>query len=213
MAITTFQELKTAIQNFYAFGGEGAEITDRIEEFISLSESRFKREKKLRSLLFDGRTTTPTVAAQDYITLPSDFKSLRLAYVDASPIVTIDITSPQSVYDRAAGNNSGVPTMGYIEGTKLYLAPVPDSIYSIEISYLKNFTDLSNANPANDLLTNCPDLYLQEGLYQAALYDKDQAEMASHGAEVQRIIDEISSNATLERFGSGVLVQRGNYMV
>ena len=63
MAISTYAELKTAIANFLARD----DLTNEIDDFIDLAESRISRELETR--LQDTRTTLTTTADNAYVSL------------------------------------------------------------------------------------------------------------------------------------------------
>ena len=56
MSISTYSELKTAVENWL----DRADLTERVPEFISLGEARIARRLRVRGI--EQRSTTPLVS-------------------------------------------------------------------------------------------------------------------------------------------------------
>ena len=74
MAIGTYAELQTAVANWL----DRSDLTDRIQEFIDLSEARINRNLRLR-LMETTATGTLVAGTRDY-TLPTDYIQARTFY-------------------------------------------------------------------------------------------------------------------------------------
>ena len=98
MAITTYSELKTAIADFLARD----DLTNEIDTFIDLAESRISRELETRSQ--DTRTTLTTTADNAYVSLPSDMRTIRNVKIMNNPRVTLRFLSPLQVKKEYANN-------------------------------------------------------------------------------------------------------------
>ena len=79
MAITTYSELQTAIADFLA----RTDLTNDIKNFISLAEARMSRELSTRSQ--EKRVTASTVADDEFISLPTDLREIRVIKLNSSP--------------------------------------------------------------------------------------------------------------------------------
>jgi len=96
MAISTYAELKTSIANFLARD----DLTNEIDDFIDLAESRISRELETRSQ--DTRTTLTTTADNAYVSLPSDMRTIRNVKVMNNPRITLRYLSPLQVIPAIA---------------------------------------------------------------------------------------------------------------
>ena len=79
MAITTYSELQTAIAEFLA----RTDLTSDIKNFISLAEARMSRELSTRSQ--EKRVTATTTADDEFISLPTDLREIRVIKLNSSP--------------------------------------------------------------------------------------------------------------------------------
>lgn len=171
MAISTFDELKTAIANWMV----RSDLTDRIPEFITLAEAKLNRELMCRQMEQRATTNADTTSDEpEYITLPSDFQAIRRASLSGeSGQPPLQFLSPIQFNDMRytkIGDTAGKPVYFSILGDELELLPVPDDNYEIELLYRRNIPALSASNTTNWLLTLAPDVYLYGALREAAIY-------------------------------------------
>lgn len=168
MSIGTYSELQTAVASWM----HRADLTDRIPEFIALCEARANGHSKSR--LMEARTTLTATSGNAYVTLPSDMLEMRrLVVTSSSPLSTLKYVSPDEITFSYPTTQQGVPAVFAVIGSQVQLAPIPDSSYTLEVSYLQKIPALSEANPTNWLLTNFPDVYLYGTLLQAVTYTQD----------------------------------------
>jgi len=164
MAISTYAELKTAIAGWL----DREDLTDIIPDFIALTESRHRRDFKIRRM--ETRVTASTVADTEYYTLPDNYVAMRNIQLNTDPKTSLEYLTPE-IMDRVKGGSStGKPKAYSIIGNNFQLRPIPDSVYEIEMLYYKYFTPLSDSNTTNDMLTYHPDIYLYGALVEAEPY-------------------------------------------
>ena len=89
MAITTYAELQTAMENFLA----RTDLTDRLPEFISIAEARMSRELEARSQ--EKRATATLVADDAFVSLPTDLRSIRMVKLNTTPTEVLEYYTPQ----------------------------------------------------------------------------------------------------------------------
>ena len=70
-------------------------------------------------------------------------------------------------------DTTGVPRSCTIIGSNLYLQPIPDAVYTLDLAYSAKLASLSVSNPTSWLLTSYPSIYLYASLVQAAIYIQD----------------------------------------
>jgi hypothetical protein len=161
MAIGNYSELKVAVANWL----DRDDLTDRIPEFISLSEARFNRVLRLRSM--EEKQTASTVAAQRNYALPGGYIQMRNFQLNTDPLTTLSYVTPE-IYDRLwGGSTGGTPNFYTILADEISLGPIPASIITMEMLFYKRFTDLTVLAPTNWLLTNAPDIYLYGTMLEA----------------------------------------------
>lgn len=131
MAISTYSELKDSILNFL---GRPNDPLIPTADIISLVEATANR--RLRTQYQETNDIINTIAGFDTYALPSDFlehRELRLTLT--SPTRVIEYLSPSLLDETWTCNPTGQPLNFTIEGTNFRLAPVPDGIYTLKLSY------------------------------------------------------------------------------
>ena len=164
MAISTYAELKTAIASWL----DRDDLTDVIPDFIALTETRHRRDFKIRRM--ETRVTANTIADTEYYTLPDGYVAMRNIQLNTNPLTSLEYLTPEQMDRVRAGSTKGKPKAYSIIGNDFQLRPVPDGVYEIEMLYYKYFTALSDSNTTNDMLTYHPDLYLYGALVEAEPY-------------------------------------------
>ena len=164
MAISTYAELKTTIAGWL----DREDLTDVIPDFIALTESRHRRDFKIRRM--ETRVTASTIADTEYYSLPDNYVAMRNIQLNTDPKTSLEYLTPE-IMDRVKGGSStGKPKAYSIIGNNFQLRPIPDGVYEIEMLYYKYFTPLSDSNTTNDMLTYHPDIYLYGALVEAEPY-------------------------------------------
>ncbi len=155
MAITTYAELKTAIQSWASPGG-GASITSLLGDFVTLAESNIRRDVRVRSMV---QTATGTLSSAT-LALPTRFlEALVVTLAD----VECQYLNPQQ-FDELSETTHYYYT---IRGTNFEFGQTTGD-YSI--TYYQAFAAFSGASDTNALLTEAPEVYLFAGLAEAAVY-------------------------------------------
>lgn len=169
MSITNYSELQTAVINFT----HRSDLATSIPDFIRLAEDMIYGDIEFRQQDVSATLTcTPLV---EIVALPTDFiDSLSLSLSSSTPRATIDYRPADQFRQEFQYGDSGVPRIYTIIGSSIYLQPVPDQAYGLNLIYQSKFTNLSVSNPANALLTNYPSVYLYGTLTHAAIYMQDE---------------------------------------
>ena len=164
MAISNYSELKSAIADRL----DRTDLTDSIPDFITLAETRHRRDFKIRRM--ETRVTANTIVDSEYYTLPDNFVAMRNIQLNTNPKTSLEYLTPEQMDRIHAGSTKGKPKAYSIIGNNIQLRPLPDSVYQIEMLYFKYFTPLSDSNTTNDMLTYHPDAYLYGALVEAEPY-------------------------------------------
>ena len=183
MALTTYSELQASVASWL----NRTDLTAQIPDFIALAESSIGTDVRLRDMVTTGTLTT--VVAQNYVDLPADwleFKDIRYGDQPLKLLSSNEITLRSSDTDTA---------MFYaVEGNRLLLAPVPNAVVSLDITYFARLPALS-VTPTNAILTKYPQIYLAKSLCWAFKYMmSDDKAAVWEGLYKQAVSDATSSD-------------------
>lgn len=160
MTITNFTTLKTEL----AAWSKRDDLTDKLDDFITLAEQVILRKLKLRA-----NEVSATGTATGAIAFPTGLGSIvRLEIVIGSTRYALDYASPGEEYTA-----TGHPYAFTVQDDAIRLIPSPSGTFTYTLHYIPNLTPLSDANPTNWAITNAPDVYLYGALMQLALYAMD----------------------------------------
>lgn len=167
MSISTYSELKTAIETWRARAGE-ARITANAADCVMLGETRLNRELPLR--VFWINTTLTGVVDSRQLTLPSDFVEPEFLKLTSNSRFAKLRKRPAAAMNYFSA--SGEPTEWCINGANIDLNRPCASAYTFSFRYRQKLA-LSDGSPTNWLLTNHPDIYLAAVLLWSGLLIKD----------------------------------------
>jgi len=205
MAISTYSELKTAVANWL----DRSDLTDVIPDFITLAETRHKRDFKIRRM--ETRVTANTIADTEYYTLPDDYIAMRNIKLNSDPKTALEFLTPEIMDRLQAGSSTGKPKAYSIKGNTIQLRPLPDGVYEIEISYYKTFAALSDSNTTNDMLTHHPDAYLYGALVEAEPYLQNDKRIQVWQGFYDRAKEDIIKSNERDRHSGTAPVTRIDY--
>ena len=193
MAISTYTELQTAVANWL----DRDDLTARIPEFIALTEARFNRLLRIRSM--ETEADQATVAGTRSYSLPTDYRQMRTVHLTTSPITAMSYITPE-IMDRIwAGSTQGKPLSYTIKGNNIYVGPSPDVVYTIRFLYYKKISSLSTLSPTNSILTDAPDVYLYGCLLEAEPFLQNDARVQLWATAFQQAITDIQEQDEKDR--------------
>jgi hypothetical protein len=195
MAITTYTELQTAIENWLGH----TLFTSRVPELIALFEATANR--KLRA--WQMETSTSLTPASGSATLPTDYLSWRRLTWTGSPRNELEYVQPSYLQAAYPTSPADVPRIFTIEGSTLKIRPVDDA--SLELDYYQKIVALATTSP-NWLLTAHPDLYLFGSLVEAEMLGVNDERAALWKGRRDEIFDEIEKLANKTRGAGAVRV-------
>lgn len=198
MAITTWAELKTAIDARMHAGGD---LDTYIPEFIALAEAKIQTDCKL----LEAETTATVTMTAGVGALPAGFVAARSVYWVGSPNREIGYVTPDK-YDSLRASNTGDGFYYTIRGSSILTTPMGDG--SIVITYTARFTALSDSNTANTVLTNFPDAYLYGSLMHACIHTADDPAVQKYGTLFNAAIARINQNDEDRRYAGSTLQVR-----
>lgn len=198
MPITSYSELKTAIEEWLAQD----DVSARTDDLIGLAEATFNRRLSLRQMqnVMTGTLTTNT------ITIPNDWlEMIRFTMDSGVPVQEMTYQDPSSFFGAAHQTVSGFPRYYTIVGSTIYVGPTPDSGtgYTYTIQYLERLEVLSDSNTSNFLLEIAPDLYLFGALLQAESYLHNDERIPLWQTMVNNAIHELQGQDMRSRYRPG----------
>ena len=161
---TDYTTLQATIASYLA----RTDLTTQIPEFIRLAEDRLLRDLRIRQMI--KVATAPTVAGDATVSLPSDFVAMKDLHLQGNPPQTIKFLSTSNFFRNAQTAVSGLPNFYTLLGAEFQFAPIPDSVYTLQMVYFYQPEYLSDTNSSNLWLANTPDLLLYAALGEAEPY-------------------------------------------
>jgi len=199
MALSTFSELKTAVADFL----NRSDLTSVIPTFISLAEADFNRRIRHRKML---ERSTATLDSH-FTALPTDFLEAYNVQLNTSPLRPLEYITPEYADELRHGRfqAAGQPYYFTIIGDTLEAIPVPDTSYTIELTYYKAIAALSDAAPSNWLLSSHPDLYLYASLAASAPYLKEDERLPMWIQWKDKMIADLNAQSERSEVSGSVL--------
>ena len=205
MAITTYAELQTAVQNWLSRAD--ADILARTVEFITLAEAKINRKLRIRTM----ETALSDTIASGTISTPTGYVELKHMYIDGSPVQPLKRISAEQLYGLYPSRSAeGKPKFVALDGGVFIFGPYADSTYTVKGTYYKKVAVLSDAAPTNWYTSNAIDLLLYGSLLQAAPYIKDNEELQVWKVMYEEALVEVGQEDRDEQFsGSAPAVVGG----
>lgn len=172
MSITTYAELQASVASWLNRG----DLTANIPDFITLAEAQMSTDLKTRSM--EAKVTLSTVAGTKTVALPTDMLEMRRLQVVGTYSQPLSYRSPDELSIDYASNMSAQPIVFTVVGGNIELAPIPDAVYSLELTYQQRIPALSVSNTTNWLLTNWPNAYLYASLIAATPFIMNDARLS-----------------------------------
>jgi hypothetical protein len=199
-AFSTYSDLQSTIASYLA----RTDLTAMIPAFIQLAETRLRRELRLRVML--RVATTNTVASDSTVQLPSDFLEMRDLHFNTDPTTVLKYNTPSIFYRNSHSTVGGRPVQYTVLANEFQLAPIPDSIYEMQMLYYAAPAFLSNTITTNVFLANCPDLLLYAALGEASPYLMDDARLQTWASLYERGVSALSTSDDQGEYGGSPLV-------
>lgn len=170
MTLATYSDLLAGISDWMV----RSNLT-RAADCVRLFEEEFNNELRLRPM--QARVTNAAVSSE-YGTVPDDFLSeVSLAVVDGRPLQPATVAELDEF--AACNDVRRRPTHYAVVGNAFRYWPVPDTDYTVKLTYHQKVPALSDAAPTNWLLEQASGVYLYGSLVHAAPYLRDQAAEAT----------------------------------
>lgn len=186
MSYTNYSDLQASVAGYLG----RSDLTTQIPDFIRFAELRLGRELRTRQML--NSATAPTIANDARTALPTDFLEIRDLFIQGNPRRPLTYLSPSAFSREARADSIGLPVFYTILASEFKYAPIPDTVYTLEILYYAKPTFLSTANTSNVFLANYPDALLYGALIEAEPYLINDARSQLWATLYDRAIKNIS---------------------
>lgn len=167
-----------------------SDLADIYDDLITLAEARINGDLDAR--LQDSLSDIVTVANSEIVAMPDDVINIRSIFVDSSQQVTLKYVTPDQFRSLYPYDTSGVPNVYTVIGGNIHLAPIPDGVYTMPITYKAKVPPLSTFNTSNWLLRTYPNVYLYAVLLECAPYIKDDARLQTWKAAYDLAIESVN---------------------
>lgn len=199
MAISTYDELQTALKNWI----DDSTLADaRLEEMIAMAEGPFRR--RVRDIEMEVRSQATLTG--EYLALPTDFAEKRSIHLEGSTDSALTYVSPQWLASRAFSSNK--QKYYTITDGQFKFAPFNSASRTVELIYLAKFAALSDSATTNWLLTNHPDIYFWGSIFYGNVFIADDDRAAKAERMFEKVMIELDQYTIRKRHGGGPLVPR-----
>ena len=200
MAINTYATLQTAVANWL----DRSDLTDRIPEFIALTESRFNRLLRIRSMETVSTSISTSSGTREYA-LPTGYVQMKDFYLTTDPITPLSYVTPEMMNRIWAGSTKGKPGVYTIIGENVRLGPNPDAVYTTSMLYYKTFDALSDSAVTNWVILNAPDVYLYGTLLEAEPFLMNDQRLGLWATAFKQSLDDIQAQDNKDRHSGSEL--------
>ena len=173
----TYDELGTNIRN-YTEVNANVFTNAVINTFITMAENRILRDIDLD--VFKKESTGTMTSGNTFLSAPSDILTHRYMMItNSGDQIFLDFRDTSFMKEYwADGSETGVPKYYSVwDQNTFYVAPTPNSNYSVELGYIYRPAQLSSTNPTTWISNNAPEALLYACLIQAYSYTKGPTEM------------------------------------
>lgn len=187
MTIASYSDLQTSVANYL----NRSDLTSIIPDLITLAEAQLNADLVARDM--ETRTNLSTVAGNAYVTLPTDMLEMnRLLVTSTDPNRVLGYRSADELSTEYPTGYVGIPAVFTIIGSQIQLAPIPDGVYTLEITYQQKLPALSVSNTTNWLLTQWPNAYLYGALCAAQPFLMNDERLPVFQALYKQAVDGIN---------------------
>jgi len=200
MAITTANELRTAVQNW---ANESTTLTtDRLNECIALFEAHFNRHVRVKG---QEATMTSTALSSGAASLPSGFRAWKELRFDGDSEYTLQPKSLEWIRAKGDADTSEAQYFA-ITSTQVVCWPLGGPIKGTYYQALTSLTGLTTTG--NWLLTSHPDIYLSGVLAEALLYLENEERAAIVAGRNRELIKQLELGDQSDDFEGGPIAAR-----
>lgn len=176
----TYTELVDTIRSYTELDTNVLSTTV-VNTFITLAENRILRDIDLDDFKKDATATM--TSGNRFLPAPSDLLSQRYMMVSVSgDQIMLDLRDVSFMKEYWPDyTDTGVPKYYAVwDDNTFYIAPTPDSNYTVQLGYIYRPTQLSSSNTETWVSKNAPEALLYACLIQAYSFTKGPLEMLQY---------------------------------
>lgn len=200
--ITGYTTLQTSVADWLAKGN----LTSFIPAFIQNWEERFYRQPRNYGKWMEGSLN---VSFSSTATIPADFLSLRVAYLNGQarqPLINSSLEQLYAKYPRGA--SSGLPAWIARDGANFVFGPVPSGTFTLNGTYYAKpvlLRTFASDAAAHFLILNAPDLLLYGALLEAVPFIKDDSRIQIWQGFYDRALQDYRDLMKAQNFSGGAM--------
>lgn len=199
MSISTWAGLTDSVANWL----HRSDVSGVAADFVMMGEWKVNRRLRVAAMEADLSVAIASGVAAH----PSDYVSLKYAYIDGTPTQPLERKTAQWILANFPTRSAeGKPSAIARQGTNFIFGPYPDADYTVKGVYYKRLTPLSGANTTNWFTANAPDLLLYAALLEAAPYLKNDIRIPVWQAKFTEALNQVQGEADREETSGGPLV-------
>lgn len=180
-----------------------ADVATVIADLVTVAEARINREARTR----DNEVSFSTAISSGVIAVPTDYLSWKFAYVDGTPVQTLERRSAEWIYaNYGTQSSSGKPKYMARDATNFIFGPYPNSGYTVKGVYYKKMAALSSS--AHALFVSNPDLYLFGCLAESEIVIGRDSRIPLWEAKYTKILNDVNGLTKMEDSSGGSLQMR-----
>lgn len=194
--ITSYNTLLTAVADYLA----RSDLTSFTPNFVQNWEERFYRESENWGSWMETAlnvTITANVAA-----VPADYLGLKIAYISGQVSAPLKRISLEQMYQRFPRASAGGGAAAYIarNGANFIFGPTAASGTLVGTYYAKPTNLRTDADGANFITSDCPDLALYGALLEAEPFIKNDKRLPTWSQMYSVALDAYRSRMRAEDF-------------
>lgn len=198
-SITTYDGLITAVVDWL----KDPNLTDYVPTFIQLAEGHFRRSITHT----DREGISEATLTGESIALPTDFMSVRSIFINSDPRTVLLPMSPNSLRAFWSAQGTGLPRNYAILDGAMYFGPAPDTEYTINMTYARDLTPLSQSTSTNWLLEDHPDIYLFGSLVHAELFGWNDGRLPLLKSALDEMIADLNAHGLRKKYSGPMRIQ------
>lgn len=197
--ISNYATLQTAVKDYLSRD----DLTSYIPNFIQNAENKLNRTLNLRN----EETALLLSISSGVAAVPSDFKALKFAYFDASPVELLEFVTIEEIYndfpDRSASNTPSVISR---EAGNFVFGPASKDGTLKGVYFAK--TPSLRTTDSSWMVTNAPEVLLYASLLESAPFIFDDQRLIVWQQLLVDAVETLKAEQDNAEYSMGHLIQR-----
>ena len=199
--VTSYASLQAAVSDYLARD----DLSSYVVNFIQNAENKLSRTLNLRN----EETALSVAISSGVAAVPTDFKALKLAYYEQTPVQLLEWVTVEEVYnDYADRSSSGVPLVISREATNFIFGPVANDGTLKGVYYAKQ--DPLRTTDPSWYVTNAPEVLLYASLLEAAPFIHDDQRLMVWQSLLGDAVESLKDEQYNAEYSMGHLIQRAS---